>query len=70
MPQNKFEVLRSRVMQCSVEERVVKSMRTAVVKCFRCREEGHKCRMCLKKEKRVVCPKEGKMHQGERREVR
>jgi len=70
MPQNKFEVLRSRVMQCGVEERVVRSMRMAVVKCFRCGEEGHKCRMCPKKEKRVVCPKEGKTHQGERREVR
>jgi len=70
IPQNKFEVLRSRVMQCGVEERVVRSMRTAVVKCFRCGEEGHKCRMCPKKEKRMAHPKEGKAHQGERREVR
>jgi len=70
MPQNKFEVLRSRVMQCSVEERVVRSMKTAVVKCFRCGEEGHKYRMCPKKEKRVARPREGKVHQGERREVR
>jgi len=68
--QNKFEVLRSRVMQCGVEEKVVRSMRTAVVKCFRCGEEGHKCRMCPKEEKRVARPKEGKAHQGERREVR
>jgi len=67
MPQNKFEVLRSRVMQCGVEERVVRSMKTAVVKCFRCGEEGHKCRMCPKKEKRVARPREGKAHQGERR---
>jgi len=70
IPQNKFEVLRSRVMQYSVEERVVRSMRMAVVKCFRCREEGHKCKMCPKKEKRVARPKERKAHQGERREVR
>jgi len=70
MPQNKFKVLRSKVMQCGVEERVVRSMRTAVVKCFRCGEEGHKCKMCPKKEKRVARPKEGKAHQGERREVR
>jgi len=70
MPQNKFEVLRSRVMQCSVEERVVRSMRTAVVRCFKCGEEGHKCRTCSKKEKRVACPREGKVHQGERKEVR
>jgi len=70
MPQNKFEVLRSRVMQCGVEEGVVRSMRTAVVKCFRCGEEGHKCRACPKKEKRVARHREGKAHQGERREVR
>jgi len=67
MPQNKFEVLRSKVMQCGVEEKVVRSMRTAVVKCFRCGEEGHKCRMCPKREKRVARPREGKAHQGERR---
>ena len=70
MPRNKFEVLRSRVMQCGTEERVVRSMRTAVVKCFRCGEEGHKYRMCPKKEKRVARPRKGKAHQGERREVR
>jgi len=70
IPQNKFEVLRSRVMQCGVEERVVRNIRTAVVKCFRCGEEEHKCRMCPKKEKRVACSKERKAHQGERREVR
>jgi len=68
--QNKFEVLRSRVMQCSVEERVVRSMKTALVKCFRCGDEGHKCRVYPKKE-RVACPREGKAHQKEkRREVR
>jgi len=70
IPQNKFEVLRSRVMQCSVTEGVVRSMRVAVVKCFRCGDKGHKCRVCPKKEKRVACPREGKAHQGERREVR
>jgi len=71
IPQNKFEVLRSRVMQCGVEERVVKSMKTALVKCFRCGDEGHKCRVCPKKEKRVARPREGKAHQKEkRREVR
>jgi len=63
MPQNKFEVLKSRVMQCGIEERVVRSIRTAGVKCFRCGEEGHKCRVCPKKEKRVACPREGKVHQ-------
>jgi len=62
MPQNKFKTLSSRVMQCGMEGRIVRSMRMAAVKCFRCREERHKCRECLlwrKKEKkveRVVCP--------------
>jgi len=54
MPQNKFEVLSSRIMQCGVEERVVRGMRTVVVRCFKCREEGHKCRECslwVKKER-------------------
>jgi len=44
--QNKFEVLKSRVMQCEAEERVVRSIRTAGVKCFKCEREGHKCREC------------------------
>jgi len=67
IPQNKFEVLRSRVMQCGVEERVVRGMKTALVKCFRCGDEEHKCRVCPKKEKRVACPREGKVHQKEKR---
>jgi len=69
MPQNKFEVLKSRVMQCGIEERVVRSIRIEAVRCFKCREEGHKCRWCplWKKEKRVACLKKGKAHQGERR---
>jgi len=69
-PQNKFEVLRSRVMQCGVEERVVRSTRTVVVRCFKCGEEGHKCRECSlweKKVKRVARPDGGKAHQEERR---
>jgi len=72
MPQNKFEVLSSRVMQCGVEERVVRSMRTIVVRCFRCREEGHKCRECplwikgRKREKVVYVAKPQKTQQGRR----
>jgi len=65
MPQNKFEILKSRVMQCGVEERVVRSVRV-VVKCFKCGEERHKCRECPKRI-RVACPREGKAHQGKRR---
>jgi len=43
-PQNKFEILSSRVIQYRIEGRIVRSMKTAAVKCFRCRKEGHKCR--------------------------
>jgi len=45
-PQNKFEVLKSRVIQCGIEERVVRNLRVVVMKCFKCGEEGHKCREC------------------------
>jgi len=70
IPQNKFEVLKRRVMQCGIEERVVRSIKTAVVRCFRCEGEGHKCRECPlweRKGKRVARPREGKAHQGERK---
>jgi len=74
LPQNKYEVLKSRVMQCGVEEKVVRSVRREVVRCFKCREEGHKYRECPlgeKKVKRVARPDEGKAHQKEReREAR
>ena len=72
MSQNKFEVLKSRVMQCGIEERAVRSMRTVAVRCFKCREEGHKCRQCplwVKKKEtaRVVRPQKA---QQEKRPVR
>jgi len=73
MPRNKFEVLRSRVMQCGVEERVVRSTRTVVVRYFKCGEEGHKCRECPqweKKVKRMACSDGGKAHQEERKPAR
>jgi len=75
-PQNKFEILSSRVMQCGMEGRIVRSMRTAAVKCFMCGEEGHKCReypLWRKKEKkveRVAHPVQGKAHQQEKRKLR
>jgi len=72
IPQNKFKILSSRVMQCGVEERVVRSMRTVAVKCFKCEEEEHKCReypLWERKVKRVARPKEGKAHQEKRRPV-
>jgi len=46
VPQNKFEVLKSRVMQCGVEERTIRRMEVAEVECFECREKGHKYREC------------------------
>jgi len=64
MPQNKFEVLKSRVMQCGVEERTIRSVRV-VVECFKYGKEGHKCRECPqweRKEKKVVRPNGGKAH--------
>ena len=53
-----------------MEERVVRSTRTVVVRCFKCGEEEHKCRECPqweKKVKRVVCPDGGKAHQEEKK---
>ena len=73
VPQNKFEILNSRVMQYRVEERTIRNIRMVAVKCFKCGEEGHKCRWCPlweRKVKRVACPKEGKAHQRERRPAR
>jgi len=58
IPQNKFEVLRSRVMQCGVEERTIRRQEVIVVECFKCGEQGHKCKECplwekMRKEKRL-----------------
>jgi len=59
MPQNKFKILSSRVMQCGVEEKTIRSMRIVGVKCFKCGEKEHKCReyplwIKRKNEKKVV----------------
>ena len=45
-PQNKFEVLSSRVMQYNVKEKMIRKQEMVKVKCFKCGEEGHKCREC------------------------
>jgi len=67
VPQNKFEVLSSRVMQCGVEERTIRSVRMLGVKCFRCGEERHKCRECPLWKKRPAHPEKGKAQEKERR---
>jgi len=46
IPQNKFEILSGRVMQCGVEERMIRRIEVVVVECFKCGEKGHKCREC------------------------
>jgi len=56
VPQNKFEILRSRVIQCRVEERMIRRVEIAKVEYFKYRKKGHKCRECplwWKKEKAV-----------------
>jgi len=70
MPQNKFQVLRSKIIQCGIEERVVRSIRTVAVRCFRCKEQGHKCRECplwikRKNKERAARPTEGNAQQEE-----
>ena len=45
-PLDKFEMLSSWVMQCGVEEKVIRRQKVAVVKYFKYREKGHKCRDC------------------------
>ena len=45
-PKNKFEMLSSRVMQCDVRETMIRKQETVEVKCFKCGEKGHKCRVC------------------------
>jgi len=49
---NRFEALRSRVMQCEVREVRRQEKVEEMVKCFGCREEGHKKWECPKKKKR------------------
>ena len=46
MPQNKFEVLSSRVMQYDVRETTIRKQEMVRVECFKCGKEGHKCREC------------------------
>ena len=56
-PENKFEVLKSRVMQCGVEVKTIWKQEVVVVECFKCGEKGHKCRECplWERRERVAC---------------
>ena len=47
--ENKFEVLRSRVMQCRVREVRRQEVVRELVKCFGCGREGHKKWECSRK---------------------
>jgi len=75
VPQNKFEVLRSRMMQCGAKERIVRNVRRVIVRCFKYGEEGHKCRECplwVKKERaaRVASPRKAQQERRPARPVR
>ena len=51
--ENRFEVLKSRVMQCGVREvRRQEVIEKVEIRCFTCREEGHKKWECPKKNKK------------------
>ena len=59
VPQNKFEILKSRVMQCGVSEKSIRRVGVVEVECYKCGGTGHKCREYLlwkkaKKEKSRV----------------
>jgi len=71
--ENKFEVLKNRVMQCGVREVRRQEVVEDVVRCFGCGEEGHKKWECLRKKERskneeVASPREVwekvKLHSG------
>jgi len=46
VPQNKFEVLLSRVIQCDIRETTIRRQEIVEVEYFKCREKGYKCREC------------------------
>jgi len=69
VPQNKFEVLRSRIMQCGVEKRTIRRIGVVEVECFKCREKGHKYKeypLWVRKEKAVHMARPQKAQQKER----
>jgi len=72
VPQNKFEVLKTRVMQCGAEEKTIRRQEMIVVECFKCGEKRHKHRECPlweKRERVVHAAKLQRAYQQERRLV-
>jgi len=75
--QNKFEILKSRVMQCGVSKKSIRRVEVVEVECYKYGGMGHKCRECplwkkAKEEKRrveekVVCVAKLQKMQQERR---
>jgi len=52
IPQNKFEMLSSWMMQCGIEERTIRRQEKVVVEYFKYGEKEHKYKECsLRKEK-------------------
>jgi len=45
VPQNKFEILKSRVMQCRVEGKTIRSVRTVEMKCLLWTNSATRCRV-------------------------
>ena len=69
VPQNKFKVLRSRIMQCGVEGRMIRRAGVVEVECFKCGEKGHKYRECplWVRKKKLVYPVKKKAQEKERK---
>ena len=69
VPQNKFKVLKSRAMQCGVEESMIRRVEVVEVECFKCGEKGHKYRECplwVRKERVAHVARPQKVQQEER----
>ena len=51
IPQNRFEVLSSRVMKCGVEieRQEGKRKKEEVIQCFKCKKEKHQWKECQKR---------------------
>jgi len=83
--QNKFEILRNRIIQCEVKERTIRRIRVVEVECFKYGKKGHKCKECplwvrkevvymarpqkVQQKKRPVCPVKGKVQKRKLRKV-